>query len=57
MIIIQQIEYSKNPVSISEAFLFYTTLIEVLAIWSDPKIKSWNDIKATSWQNVKLKYF
>lgn len=57
MLIIQNVEYSKNPVEINEAFLFKLEVIEVLAIWNDLQSKTWNDVQGITWENMKLKYF
>lgn len=58
MLIIKTVEYSKNPVAISEAFIISMTIEEIIAMWSDLNVKTWGEIKqASSWENVKLKYF
>jgi hypothetical protein len=57
MIVIQLIEYSKNPVNISEVFLIKVTVTEVFATWDDVALKTWNDISQKTWDNVFLKNF
>ncbi|KZL93566.1 hypothetical protein [Clostridium magnum] len=57
MLIISNVEYSKNPVKVNEAFLISVTIVEQIALWSDAKGTTWGTIKNTTWQQVKLKYF
>ena len=57
MLIIKDVQYSKNPVKINEAFLFQVTVIEEIALWSDLRAKTWGATKANTWDKVKLKYF
>ncbi len=57
MLIIKDVQYSKNPIKINEAFLFQVTVIEEIALWSDLRAKTWGTIKANTWDKVKLKYF
>ncbi len=57
MLIIKDVQYSKNHVKINEAFLFQVTVIEEIALWSDLSAKTWGTIKANTWDKVKLKYF
>lgn len=57
MLVIQNIEYSNNPVEINEAFLFKLEVIEVLAVWNDLQSKTWNNVQGITWEKMKLKYF
>ncbi len=57
MLIISNIEFSKNPVKVNEAFLFSVVVIEEIAVWSDLTSETWGTIQANTWEKIKLKYF
>lgn len=57
MLIIQKVEYSKNPVLINEAFLISVTVCEQTATWNDVKAETCGNLKNINWLKVKLKDF
>jgi hypothetical protein len=55
---IDSVQFSKQPVAVSEAFLISIEVSEVKATWGDVKAKTWGEIKsAGNWEKVKDKYF
>ena len=57
MIVFDNIEISKNPVSTGEAFVLKVTVREEMANWTDVKINLWSKLKNIAWDKVKRKYF
>lgn len=57
MIIIDNVELSKNPVQVSEALLIKITLHEEMANWEDTKLSKWEIFKTKTWDMLKRKIF
>lgn len=57
MIVIDNVEISKNPVKTGEAFLIKITAKEVMATWADTQPSKWELLKAKTWDKVKRKIF
>lgn len=57
MIVIDNVELSKNPVQVGEAILIKVTAREELAKWEDVRSKKWTDLIVRTWDQVKRKIF
>lgn len=58
MLKIDSVQFGKQPVAVSEAFLLSVSVSEVKATWGDVKAKTWGEIKsAGNWEKVRDKYF
>lgn len=55
MLVINAVEYSKNPVSVNQAFLIKVTVEEVFGTWNDIKTKTWANVEPANWQDLNLK--
>lgn len=55
MIVIDNIELSKNPVSTSEVFIIRVTAREEMAIWDDLQVKTWGNLTDKTWDMVRRK--
>lgn len=55
MIIIDNVELSKNPVQVGEALILKITLHEEMAMWSDVKTKTWTNVLNRTWNQIKRK--
>lgn len=57
MIVIDNVEISKNPVKTGEAFLIKITAREVMSTWNDTKPSKWEIFKNKTWDMIKRKIF
>ncbi len=57
MIIIDNVELSKNPVTTSEVFIIKVTAREVMANWEDTKLIKWENFETKTWNMLKRKIF
>ena len=57
MLKINEIEYSKMPVTTNEAFLISITITEENAVWTDVHTNIWNALRNLTWSNIKRKIF
>lgn len=57
MIVLNEIEISKNTVAVQEVFIIKITVSEVMAKWNDVKNLNYLDIKLITYDNVKRKIF
>lgn len=55
MLVIQNVEYSKNPVNTSEAFIIKVEVKEITVKWIDFKAASWSNLLGMTWQDAKNK--
>lgn len=57
MLVIDSIQYSKNPVKVGEAFLISVSISEEVGTWNDTVNKTWGNIGSNTWNQVNTKYF
>lgn len=57
MIVIDNVELSKNKVAINETVVIKVSLREVNGTWGDVKNTTWQNIKTKTWDMVKRKIF
>lgn len=57
MIVIENIELSKNPVQVGETIIIKVTAREVMSNWEDTKTKKWSDFLGKTWDQIKRKIF
>lgn len=57
MIIIEKVEFSKNPVETQEPFLLKITCREEFAPWGDLLSENWGDLQKHTWDGVYRKTF
>lgn len=57
MIVIDNVEISKNPVKTGEAFIIKITAREVTATWGDAKPTALQIFKTKTWDMIKRKIF
>lgn len=57
MIIIENVEISKNPVNTGEVFIISILLEEIMATFYDLSQVTWDNVDYKTWDQVKRKYF
>lgn len=57
MIVVDNIELSKNPVDTGETFIIKIELHEEMATWQDARNKTWSNMLLTTWDKFKRKIF
>ncbi|QZY56719.1 hypothetical protein [Crassaminicella profunda] len=55
MLMIQNVEFSKNPVNSNEALIIKVDIKEITVTWGELKAATWNNLLSMTWQDVKYK--